>query len=44
VCHEHDNPHEPGIAISYGAWLQRLAQMLENGEFTIDEYGYLNIT
>jgi cell wall assembly regulator SMI1 len=35
VCHVHDNPHEPGIAASYGAWLQRLAQRLENGEFTI---------
>jgi cell wall assembly regulator SMI1 len=41
VCHVHDNPHEDGIAVSYGAWLQLLADRLENGEFTIDQYGYL---
>jgi cell wall assembly regulator SMI1 len=43
VCHVHDNPHGPGIAASYGAWLQRLAQRLENGEFTVNEYGYLDL-
>jgi len=40
VCHLHDSPHEPQGAPSYGAWLERLAQRLENGEFTIDD-GYL---
>ena len=45
ICHVHDNPHEPGIASSYGAWLDNLAQRLENQEFTVDEYGdlYLDI-
>jgi cell wall assembly regulator SMI1 len=43
VCHVHDNPHEPGIAISYSAWLHRLAQRLERGEFTINQYGYLDL-
>jgi cell wall assembly regulator SMI1 len=43
VCHIHDNPHEPGIAAGYSAWLEHLAQRLENGEFTINEYGYLDL-
>jgi cell wall assembly regulator SMI1 len=43
VCHVHDNPHESGIAASYGAWLQRLAERLEDGEFTINEYRRLDL-
>lgn len=43
LCHVHDSCHEPGIAVSYAAWLQELAQRLENGEFTVNEYGYLDL-
>jgi cell wall assembly regulator SMI1 len=35
--------NEPGIAPSYGNWLQKLAQRLEDGDFEIDEYGYLRL-
>ena len=28
---------------SPGTWLQDLARRLENGEFSIDEYGYLEM-
>lgn len=41
VCHVHDSRHEPGIARSYGDWLEAIAERLENRDFTIDEYGYL---
>ena len=43
VAFVHDNPHEPGIAPSYGVWLQKLAQRLEDGDFEINEYGYLRL-
>jgi cell wall assembly regulator SMI1 len=43
VCHVHDNLHEPAIAISYGEWLRNIARRLQNGEFTIDDYGYLRL-
>jgi cell wall assembly regulator SMI1 len=41
VCHVHDNPHEPGIAPGYGAWLTRVCERLENGEFRIEDDGCL---
>ena len=41
VCHVHDSTYEPAIAASYGDWLESVATKLENGHFTIDEYGYL---
>ena len=41
LWHVHDNPHEPGVATSYAAWLENVANDLEAGEFVIDEYGYL---
>lgn len=41
LCHIHDNPHEPGIAASYGAWLTSVTRRLEAGEYEVDEDGYL---
>jgi cell wall assembly regulator SMI1 len=42
VCHLNSNPHEPGIARSYGAWIEALANKLDEHDFTINEYGYLS--
>lgn len=41
VCHIHNNPHEPGIAASYTAWLASVTRRLEAGAYEIDEDGYL---
>jgi cell wall assembly regulator SMI1 len=41
LCHVHDSSHEPGVATSYGAWLEAIAAKLETGRFSIDKYGYL---
>jgi cell wall assembly regulator SMI1 len=43
VCFVHDNPHEPGIAPSFGQWLETLASRLENHEFKVNEYGRLEL-
>jgi cell wall assembly regulator SMI1 len=37
ICHLNSNPHEPGIAANYGAWLEGVAMRLEAGEFTVKE-------
>jgi cell wall assembly regulator SMI1 len=43
VCHINSNPHEPGIAASYGDWLKTVATKLESGDFAINEWGYLEL-
>jgi cell wall assembly regulator SMI1 len=43
VCHVHDSEIERGIAASFGDWLASVADRLDAGRFTVDEYGYLSL-
>jgi cell wall assembly regulator SMI1 len=43
VCHLNSNPHEPGIAASYGDWLSAVATKLEREDFVINEWGLLEL-